>query len=133
MFFLCDCFIYLFLQFSASNELDSSLHGNINTELGMTRVVASLITSIPVWCMDIFSLIAIKVARKWGMEQIIDFFLLIIRVGIAIGMFTHSSSILLITDFIAGLGIVINRISIDWFHQIHFPIYYVQFMITIYQ
>jgi MFS transporter, CP family, cyanate transporter len=97
------------------------LLGNIKAELGMSAAVASLLTSIPVLCMGIFPLIAVKVSGKWGIERIIGLSLLVIGVGTVIRLFTHSVTLLLITALIAGVGIAVIGPLLSGFIKLHFP------------
>ncbi|WP_248929851.1 CynX/NimT family MFS transporter [Paenibacillus hamazuiensis] len=97
------------------------LLGNITADLGMNAVVASLLTSIPVLCMGIFSPIAVKVGGKWGIERIIGLSLWIIGVGTVIRLFTHSATLLLITAFITGVGIALIGPLMSGFIRLHFP------------
>ncbi|WP_231507683.1 hypothetical protein [Bacillus sp. UNC41MFS5] len=47
------------------------LLGNMSADLGMSAAIASLLTSIPVLCMGIFSPVAVKAGGKWGIERVI--------------------------------------------------------------
>lgn len=78
---------------------------DIQVDLGMSAALASLLTSIPVLCMGLFSPLAVKASGKWGMERIIGYSLLIIGIGTVIRLFAHSTAVLLISSLIAGLGI----------------------------
>lgn len=107
------------------------LLGNIRTELGMTAAVASLLTSIPVLCMGLFSPVAVKASGKWGIERIIGLSLVVIGVGTVIRWFTHSVTLLLITALIAGLGIAMIGPLLSGFIKLHFP-KHVPLMIAVY-
>ncbi|WEG14516.1 MFS transporter [Pullulanibacillus sp. KACC 23026] len=99
----------------------SPLMGNINGEIGMSAAVASLLTSIPVICMGVFSPIAIKVSGKWGVERIIGWSLMIIGIGTVLRLWTHSTPLLLITSLIAGIGIAMIGPLLSGFIKLHFP------------
>jgi CP family cyanate transporter-like MFS transporter len=71
--------------------------------------------------MGIFSLIAVKASRKWGIERIIGLSLLVIGVGTVIRLFTHSVTLLLITALIAGVGISMIGPLLSGFIKLHFP------------
>lgn len=78
---------------------------DIRVDLGMSAALASLLTSIPVLCMGLFSPFAAKASSKWGIERVIGYSLLIIGVGTIIRLFTHSTIVLLLSSLIAGIGI----------------------------
>ncbi|MFC5649681.1 CynX/NimT family MFS transporter [Paenibacillus solisilvae] len=107
------------------------LLGNINTELEMSAAVASLLTSIPVLCMGLFSPVAVKASGKWGVERIIGLSLVVIGVGTVIRLFTHSAALLLITALIAGIGIALIGPLLSGFIKQHFP-KHVPSMIAVY-
>lgn len=94
---------------------------NIRADLGMSGAVASLLTSIPVLCMGLFSPIAVKAGGKWGIEKIIGAALIIIAVGTVIRVFTNSVFYLLVTAFIAGIGIALIGPLLAGFIKKHFP------------
>ncbi|MGJ9458473.1 MFS transporter [Oceanobacillus sp. CF4.6] len=94
---------------------------NITTDLGMSAAVASLLTSIPVLCMGLFSPLAVKASGKWGIERIIGLSLVIIGVGTVIRLFTDSVSLLVTTALIAGIGIALISPLLSGFIKQHFP------------
>jgi CP family cyanate transporter-like MFS transporter len=81
--------------------------------------------------MGIFSSIAVKASGKWGIERIIGLSLLVIGVGTAIRLFTHSVTLLLITALIAGVGIAMIGPLLSGFIKLHFP-KHVPSMIAVY-
>ena len=103
----------------------------IRTSLGMNASVASLLTSIPVLCMGLFAPVAIKFSGKWGIERVLGWSLLVIGVGTILRFFTQSTSFLLITAFIAGIGIAFAGPLLPGFIKRHFP-KHVPSMIAIY-
>ena len=103
----------------------------IRTSLGMNASVASLLTSIPVLCMGLFAPVAVKFSGKWGIERVLGWSLLVIGVGTILRFFTNSTSFLLITAFIAGIGIAFAGPLLPGFIKRHFP-KHVPSMIAIY-
>ena len=103
----------------------------IRTSLGMNASVASLLTSIPVLCMGLFAPVAVKFSGKWGIERVLGWSLLVIGVGTILRFFTNSVSFLLITAFIAGIGIAFAGPLLPGFIKRHFP-KHVPSMIAIY-
>ena len=103
----------------------------IRTSLGMNASVASLLTSIPVLCMGLFAPLAVKFSGKWGIERVLGWSLLVIGVGTILRFFTHSTSFLLITALIAGIGIAFAGPLLPGFIKRHFP-KHVPSMIAIY-
>ncbi|MGG1555170.1 CynX/NimT family MFS transporter [Paenibacillus ferrarius] len=104
---------------------------SIRADLGMSGAVASLLTSIPVLCMGLFSPFAVKAGHKWGMEKVMGGSLIIIAVGTSIRVFTHSVFYLLLTALIAGIGIAIIGPLLAGFIKKHFP-NHVPSMIAVY-
>ncbi|WP_123042833.1 CynX/NimT family MFS transporter [Cohnella candidum] len=94
---------------------------SIRAELGMSAALASLLTSIPVLCMGIFSPIAVKAGGKWGIERVKGFSLLVIGVGTVIRLFANTASLLLISAFITGIGIAFIGPLLSGFIKRHFP------------
>ena len=103
----------------------------IRTSLGMNASVASLLTSIPVLCMGLFAPVAIKFSGKWGIERVLGWSMLVIGVGTILRFFTQSTSFLLITALIAGIGIAFAGPLLPGFIKRHFP-KHVPSMIAIY-
>ena len=103
----------------------------IRTSLGMNASVASLLTSIPVLCMGLFAPVAIKFSGKWGIERVLGWSLFVIGAGTILRFFTQSTSFLLITAFIAGIGIAFAGPLLPGFIKRHFP-KHVPSMIAIY-
>ncbi|WP_419961825.1 CynX/NimT family MFS transporter [Psychrobacillus sp. BM2] len=103
----------------------------IRNDLGMNASVASLLTSIPVLCMGLFAPVAVKFSGKWGIERVLGWSLLVIGVGTILRFFTDSTSFLLITAFIAGIGIAFAGPLLPGFIKRHFP-KHVPSMISIY-
>jgi CP family cyanate transporter-like MFS transporter len=93
----------------------------ITVDLGMSAALASLLTSIPVLCMGVFSPVAVKASGKWGIERVIGYSLLIIGAGTIIRLFTHSSAVLLLSSLIAGIGIAFIGPLASGFIKKHFP------------
>lgn len=94
---------------------------DIQGDLGMSAALASLLTSIPVLCMGLFSPFAVKASGKWGIERIIGYSLLIIGIGTVIRFFTHSTLVLLLSSLITGIGIASIGPLISGFIKKYFP------------
>lgn len=94
---------------------------DIRVDLGMSAALASLLTSIPVLCMGLFSPLAVKASGKWGIERIIGYSLFIIGIGTMIRFFTHSTTVLLLSSLIAGIGIASIGPLTSGYIKKHFP------------
>jgi CP family cyanate transporter-like MFS transporter len=94
---------------------------SIRTELGMSGAIASLLTSIPVLCMGLFSPIAVKAGGRWGIEKVMGVSLLIIAAGTAIRAFTPSIFYLLVTALVTGIGIAFIGPLLAGFIKKYFP------------
>ncbi|PAF23212.1 MFS transporter [Terribacillus saccharophilus] len=93
----------------------------IQSELHMNASSASLLTSIPVLCMGVFSPAAAKLANRFSLEYVIGWSLAVIGVGTIIRLFTHTSFFLLITAFLAGIGIAAAGPLLSGFVKKYFP------------
>ena len=81
--------------------------------------------------MGLFAPLAVKFSGKWGIERVLGWSLLVIGVGTILRFFTNSVSFLLITAFIAGIGIAFAGPLLPGFIKRHFP-KHVPSMIAIY-
>lgn len=93
----------------------------LRAAVDMNASVASLLTSIPVLCMGLFSPLAVKLSGKWGIERVVGRALLVIAVGTALRFFTPSATYLLMTAFVAGFGIAVAGPLLPAFIKRHFP------------
>lgn len=93
----------------------------IRNDLGMSASVASLLTTIPVFCMGIFSPISAKLGVRFGMERILGWALVLIGVGTFLRLFTNTSVLLLLTAFLAGVGIAATGPLLSGFIKKYFP------------
>ncbi|WP_223067550.1 CynX/NimT family MFS transporter [Paenibacillus caui] len=89
-------------------------------ELGISALVASLLTSIPVLCMGILPPLAVKLGQRFGIERIITWALAIIGAGTVLRFWANSAFILLITACIAGVGIAAASPLLSGFIKKHF-------------
>lgn len=85
----------------------SPLLGTIREALDMSGSMASLLTSIPVLCMGFFAPAAVKLANRWSIERTIAYSLLLIGIATAARYFANSAWVMLVTAFLAGVGIAI--------------------------
>ncbi|MCS7463344.1 MFS transporter [Paenibacillus doosanensis] len=98
----------------------SPLLETVRGELDMSGSVASLLTSIPVLCMGLFSPMAVKISHRWGMERTITLALLVIGLGTIIRYFAASSLLMVVTSFLAGIGIAVAGPLLSGFIKRHF-------------
>ncbi|CAG7653061.1 CynX/NimT family MFS transporter [Paenibacillus allorhizosphaerae] len=94
---------------------------SIRNELGMSASTASLLTSIPVLCMGLFSPAAAALSRKWGIERVLGWSLIMIGLGTILRFAAQNTIILLFTAFIAGIGIAAAGPLLSGFIKRHFP------------
>ncbi|MBB3128606.1 CP family cyanate transporter-like MFS transporter [Paenibacillus rhizosphaerae] len=93
---------------------------SIRNDLNMSAWQASLLTTIPVLCMGIFSPLAAKISGRWGLERVISWSLLLIGVGTLLRFVVDSTISLIITAFIAGAGIASVGPLLSGFIKRHF-------------
>lgn len=99
----------------------SPLLETLRGELGMSGSIASLLTSIPVLCMGIFSPLAVKLGLRWGIERILWLSLLLIGVATVLRVFTMSELFLLASALLAGIGIAATGPLLSGFIKRNFP------------
>lgn len=93
----------------------------LRQDLGMNAFTASLLTSIPVLCMGLFSPLAVRWGRRFGIERMIGWSLAVIGVGNALRLATHSAFGMLVTAFVAGAGIAVIGPLLSGFIKSRFP------------
>lgn len=98
----------------------SPLLETVRADLGMSGSSASLLTSIPVLCMGLFSPAAVKLSGRWGIERMLTLSMLMIGTGTVVRLFAGSSLLLLVTAFVAGVGIAIAGPLLSGFIKRHF-------------
>ena len=120
MFLIIALFVATLNLRPAINSI-SPLLDTIREDLGMSAALASLLTSIPVLCMGVFSPFAVKASGKWGIERIIGYSLIVVGIGIATRLFTQSTSVLLLSALIVGIGIASIGPLTSGFIKKYFP------------
>ncbi|MDR0270517.1 MFS transporter [Paenibacillus sp.] len=85
----------------------SPMLGTIQESLGMSGTLVSLLTSLPVLCMGFFAPVAVKLSNRWSIERTIAYCLLLIGVATAARYYVNSAWLMLLTAFLAGVGIAI--------------------------
>lgn len=93
----------------------------IQTDLGMSGVTASLLTALPAFCMGLFSILAIKLNKRLGMEKSLLIAMSLIFVATFLRMFVHNSFLLFATALFSGIGIGIAGPLITGFIKKYFP------------
>lgn len=93
----------------------------IQADLGMSGVMASLITTLPVLCMGIFSLLSIKFSQRLSIEASLLIASALIFAATLVRAFTHSSSLFILTSLGSGIGIGIIGPLISGFIKKYFP------------
>ncbi|WP_421100848.1 CynX/NimT family MFS transporter [Sporosarcina psychrophila] len=93
----------------------------IQTDLGMSGVTASLLTALPVFCMGLFAILAIKLNKRLGMEKSLFIAMSLIFIATFLRMFVHNSFLLFATALFSGIGIGIAGPLITGFIKKYFP------------
>ncbi|WP_051286771.1 CynX/NimT family MFS transporter [Paenibacillus taiwanensis] len=97
------------------------LLGLIRHDLSLNGTVASLLTSIPVLCMGCLSPLSIRLGRRWGLEQVIAWSLILITMGTSLRLVTNSAYFLLATAVLIGFGIATMGPLLSGFMKKYFP------------
>jgi len=93
----------------------------IQTDLGMSGVTASLLTTLPVFCMGVFALVSIKLSNKLGTEKSLMVAMFLIFLATVSRVFLNSSWLLIVTALVSGIGIGIAGPLISGFIKKYFP------------
>ena len=94
---------------------------SIRDDLHMNATQASLLTTIPVLCMGVFSPLAAKLGGRWGLERVICWSLLLIGAGTLLRLAADSAIMLMLTALLAGAGIASVGPLLSGFIKRHFP------------
>lgn len=93
----------------------------IQTDLGMSALAASLLTTLPVFCMGLFAILAIRLHSFLGIERSLLLAMLLILIATFLRLFVSNSLFLLATALFSGIGIGIAGPLISGFIKKHFP------------
>ncbi|HEY9577702.1 MAG TPA: MFS transporter [Pseudobacillus sp.] len=98
----------------------SPLLETLRNNLGISASTASLLTSIPVLCMGVFSPMAAKLGGRLGIERMIGVALALVGLGTFLRFFTNSVFFLLCTAFLTGIGAAVMGPLLSGFIKRHF-------------
>lgn len=93
----------------------------IAADLQVTNTQMSLLTSIPVFCMGVFASLAMPLTKRFGDRQAIALLILLIGIATFIRLAVPSYSVLVVTSFLAGVGIAAIAPIINSFIKKRFP------------
>ncbi|MGE8207854.1 CynX/NimT family MFS transporter [Heyndrickxia sp. NPDC080065] len=93
----------------------------IQTDLGMNGVAASLITSLPVFCMGLFAIFSIRLNNRLGIEKSLLLAMVLIFIATLSRGFLMNSWLLIATSLFTGIGIGIAGPLISGFIKKYFP------------
>jgi CP family cyanate transporter-like MFS transporter len=100
----------------------ASMMGAIQSELGISALTASLLTTLPVLCMGLFAPAATTLSRRLGLERTLFLSLLLITLATALrGIDGSNITLLLVTAFAGGIGISIAGPLLSGFIKKYFP------------
>ncbi|GMA61730.1 MFS transporter [Alicyclobacillus fastidiosus] len=93
----------------------------IQADLSMNALTASLITAIPVFCMGIFAPLAGILSSRLGIDWSILLCICLVGLATAARFVVHTSVILLVSAFLVGVGVAIIGPLLSGFIKHHFP------------
>ncbi|WP_226527336.1 CynX/NimT family MFS transporter [Metabacillus niabensis] len=93
----------------------------IQIDLGINGVRASLLTSLPVFCMGLFALSSIQLNNRLGIEKSLLIAMVLIFIATLYRGFVSESWQLILTALISGVGIGIAGPLTSGFIKKHFP------------
>lgn len=119
IFLLALCFTALNLRPGITSV--SPILNHLSHVLGMSGLVASLLTSVPVFCMGMFSPAAAKLGSRLGTERVLTGAVVLIGGATILRLWTHSALFLVATAFLIGVGIATASPLLAGFIRHHFP------------
>ncbi|MFB8377527.1 MFS transporter [Paenibacillus taichungensis] len=99
----------------------SPLMSTIQSDLGISGITASLLTTLPVLCMGVFAPFSVKLSRRWGNEGAIVLALILIGMGTALRLFVGATPLMMFTSFLSGVGIALAGPLLSSFIKQYFP------------
>lgn len=93
----------------------------IQSTLGISGLTVSLLTTLPVLCMGIFAPLATRIRDWLGLERAIFAALILITAATALRGLFSSVAILIVTAFIAGIGIGLAGPMLSGYIKKYFP------------
>lgn len=121
LFYLIAVIFLLSLNLRPSITSVGPLLDIIQTDLGMSGVTASLITTLPVFCMGLFALFSITLSQRFGLERSLLVAIVMIFAATAYRVLVLDSVSLLVTALISGIGIGIAGPLLSGFIKKYFP------------
>jgi len=97
------------------------LLGTIQSDIGMSGLTASLLTTLPVLCMGIFAPVATALSDRLGLERTLFIALLLITGATGLRGIAGSVLILVITALVGGIGISLAGPLLSGFIKKYFP------------
>jgi CP family cyanate transporter-like MFS transporter len=99
----------------------ASMMSMIQTELGISALTASLMTTLPVLCMGLFAPATTTLSQRLGLERTIFISLLLITLATALRSAAQSVTILIVTALVGGIGISLAGPLLSSFIKKYFP------------
>ncbi len=93
----------------------------IQKDLGMNGVASSMLTTLPVFCMGLFSVLAIRFNRRIGIEWSLLIAMLCILVATFLRIYVSEPILLISTALFAGIGIGIAGPLVSGYIRKRFP------------
>lgn len=119
--YLIAVIIFISLNLRPSITSVGPLLDLIQMDLGMNGFTASLITTLPVFCMGLFAIFCIHMSNRFGLEKSLMLAMLLIFVATLYRAFIDSSIALLATALFSGIGIGIAGPLVSGFIKKYFP------------
>nr|WP_283775699.1 MFS transporter [Bacillus altitudinis] len=99
----------------------ASMMSMIQSDLGVSALTASLLTTLPVLCMGVFAPVATKLSRRFGLERTLFFSIFLITIATGLRGTSQTVTILLVTAFAGGVGISFAGPLLSSFIKKYFP------------
>lgn len=97
------------------------LLGTLRSDLGMSGLTASLLTTFPVLCMGLFAPVATALRDRLGLERTVFTALVLITGATALRGIVSSVTILVISALVGGIGISLAGPLLSGFIKKYFP------------
>ncbi|MGY2283791.1 MFS transporter [Pseudomonas gingeri] len=92
----------------------------IQVEFALRHAQAALLTAIPDVCMGFFAIFIPRIGRRFGNDRVILFSLVLLGLALVLRALAGSSSSLLLSTFLVGVGVAISGPLIGGWIKSHF-------------
>lgn len=95
--------------------------GSVRTDLGMSGLLAGLLTALPVVCFAAFGAFAPALSRRLGMNRAVLLGLIAIAAGLAVRAVASGAGLFILASVLSLVGIAVGNVILPVLIKRHFP------------